>query len=158
MSGGVHFFLDGESATEEVGRRLADVLDAGSFAVALSGPLGAGKSTFARAVLRGLGISGPVPSPTYTLVEPYETRRGPVYHVDLYRVHGPEEVLSLALPEILDDGALLLVEWPERGARDVLAFDLDIRLEYAGAGREMEPRALTRAGRRALAAWRLGTP
>lgn len=156
MSGAVRTRLADSAATDTAGQRLAAVLPEGGFAVALSGPLGAGKSTLARAVLRGLGVTGPVPSPSYSLVEPYECARGSVYHVDLYRVHGDAEVQALALDEALARGALLFVEWPEHGARGRIEFDLDLHLDYAGGGRELRARALTPAGRRVLAAWAPG--
>lgn len=103
-----------EAATMAAGERLAPALQAGDI-VALSGDLGAGKSTLARGVLRGLGFSGDVPSPTFGLVIPYDTPdvRLPVWHVDLYRIEDPREIEALALDEALDDGALL-IEWPER--------------------------------------------
>ena len=96
------------------GERLAPVLRAGDI-IALSGDLGAGKSTFARGILNGLGFSGDVPSPTFGLVIPYDTPdvQLPVWHVDLYRIEEPRDIEALALDEALDEGALL-IEWPER--------------------------------------------
>lgn len=143
--------LTDEAATEAFGRRLAAALPAGAFAIALRGPLGAGKSVLVRAVLRGLGVAGAVPSPTYTLVEPYATARGPVYHVDIYRLHTGADMVALGVEEWRDEGALVLVEWPERGADGMLAFDLDVALDHAEAGRSLNARALTPAGAVALA-------
>lgn len=96
------------------GNRLAPVLRAGDI-IALSGDLGAGKSTFARGILNGLGFSGDVPSPTFGLVIPYDTPdvQLPVWHVDLYRIEEPRDIEALALDEALDEG-VLLIEWPER--------------------------------------------
>lgn len=148
---GLRCMLDDEVATAAYGRRLAAALPAGAFAIALRGPLGAGKSTLARAVLRGLGVTGAVPSPTYTLVEPYATSRGPAYHVDLYRLHGREEMPALGAEEWAGEDALILVEWPERGAEGMLVFDLDLALDHADAGRSLNMRALTPAGAAALA-------
>ena len=139
--------LEDEAATTAFGRRLADALpESGAFAIALRGPLGAGKSMLARALLRGLGVTGPVPSPTYTLVEPYTTTRGPASHVDLYRLQTGEEMLALGAEEWANEGALILVEWPEHGAEELLDFDLDIALDHADAGRSLNARALTPAG------------
>lgn len=105
-------------ATEALGRALAVRLAPGDV-IALSGDLGAGKSTLARGILAGLGHDGDVPSPTFPLVIPYDPPgvRLPVWHVDLYRLDGADEAEELGLDDVLDDGALL-IEWPERlGAR-----------------------------------------
>jgi tRNA threonylcarbamoyladenosine biosynthesis protein TsaE len=106
--------LPGEEDTLAAGRKLAGVLRAGDV-VTLEGDLGAGKSTFARGVLRGLGYAGDVPSPTFALVIPYDPPAVslPVWHVDLYRLEDPREADALALEEGLDGGALL-IEWPQR--------------------------------------------
>ena len=101
-------------ATEQLGRALGAVLRAGDV-IALIGALGAGKTTLARGVLRGVGFAGEVTSPTFPIVQPYDSAklRLPVWHVDLYRIEEPSELGQLALDEALDGGALL-VEWPER--------------------------------------------
>jgi tRNA threonylcarbamoyladenosine biosynthesis protein TsaE len=106
--------LADEAATIGAGLLLAGALRIGDV-VALSGELGAGKSTLARGILRGLGHEGDVPSPTFGLVIPYEPPglRIPAWHADLYRIDQPEEAEALALDEALEDG-VLLVEWPER--------------------------------------------
>ncbi len=81
----------------------------------LEGPIGAGKSTLARAIARGAGVEGPLPSPTYNLAFRYETTRGgSVVHVDLYRIRSPAEVLDLGWDELFDDRALVIVEWGQR--------------------------------------------
>jgi len=100
------------AATEGLGARIAAALSVGD-AVALEGDLGAGKTTLARAILRSLGVTEDVPSPTFTLVQYYETQKLPIRHYDLYRIEKPEEVNELGLDEALDDGAAL-IEWPER--------------------------------------------
>ena len=121
-----------EAAVVRFGWALADVLRPGDV-VTLSGPLGSGKTTVARAVLRGLGHAGEVPSPTFTLVQPYEDAalRLPVWHADLYRLDRAEEARALALDTILDDGALI-VEWPERGGREVPGPALALTLDGTG--------------------------
>jgi tRNA threonylcarbamoyladenosine biosynthesis protein TsaE len=101
--------------------------------VLLQGDLGAGKSTLARALLKRLGHRGLVPSPTYTLVEPYDIRGRTVYHVDLYRIMDPAELQYLGWSDWAD--GLLLVEWPERAGSLLEKADLRIHLEYAGTGR-----------------------
>ena len=102
--------------------------------VHLRGDLGAGKSTFARALLRTLGVRGAIRSPTYTLVERYPLDDGgDALHLDLYRIGDPGELEFLGLDA--GEGALWLVEWPERGASALPPADLDVALALAGDGR-----------------------
>lgn len=103
--------LDDEAATSALGTALAGVLRTGD-AVLLSGPLGAGKTVLARAILRALGVTDRVPSPTFTLVQSYETQNLNVQHFDLYRIERENELLELGLQDALNDGAII-VEWPE---------------------------------------------
>jgi len=100
--------------TEKQGAALAEVLRTGDV-VALSGPLGAGKTTFARGVLAAMGLTGEAPSPSYSLVIAYEPPdvRLPLWHVDLYRIEEPQEIEELGLDDARSDAALL-IEWPER--------------------------------------------
>ena len=105
--------LKDEAATAELGARIAKGLKAGD-AVALSGELGAGKTMLARAILRALGVQERVPSPTFTLVQAYETPALTVHHFDLYRIESPTEMTELGLEDALEHGAVL-IEWPERG-------------------------------------------
>ncbi len=144
-------FLPDERATIELAGRLGAALpdSLAGWTVLLAGELGAGKSTFARALIRMLGHSGPVPSPTYTLVEPYRVPRGPIYHVDLYRVTNDDELRYLGWNE-LDDG-LRLVEWPERAPGLTEQADLQLTLTYSGAGRKARFLALSEKGHRLTA-------
>jgi len=135
----------GARAMEALGRRLAPCLRAGRI-VYLSGDLGAGKTTLVRGVLRGLGIGGAVKSPTYTLVEPYDTALGPVYHFDLYRVQDPAELEHIGVRDYMDGRALCLVEWPERGAGMLAPPDVSISIRHTDAGRRLDFRALTDRG------------
>ncbi|MFK7958171.1 MAG: tRNA (adenosine(37)-N6)-threonylcarbamoyltransferase complex ATPase subunit type 1 TsaE [Lysobacterales bacterium] len=98
----------------------------------LQGDLGAGKTTLTRAFLRASGISGPVKSPTYTLVEPYSLPSGPCYHLDLYRLSDPLELEFLGLEDWLSERALILVEWPEKGLGVLPAAQLTIRMTRQG--------------------------
>ena len=99
-------------ALEAFAGRLAPLLKAQD-AVLLRGDLGAGKTTFARALLRALGVADDVPSPTFTLMQSYETKTFSVYHFDLYRLKDPQEMEEIGFDDACADG-LALVEWPER--------------------------------------------
>lgn len=116
-----------EAATVAFAAGLAARLAPGDV-VALSGPLGAGKSVFARALIRALaGEPGlVVPSPTYTLLQTYDTPAGSVWHFDLYRLRDPEEVWELGWEEI--SGAIALVEWPERAGEHLPARRIDVSI------------------------------
>ena len=104
----------------------------------LEGSLGAGKTTLTRGLLRALGVTGSVRSPTYTLIEPYQTPAGPaVIHMDLYRLVDAEEVEMLGIRELLEPGALLAIEWPERGVGWLPPADLTVRLALDGEGRRL---------------------
>jgi tRNA threonylcarbamoyladenosine biosynthesis protein TsaE len=106
--------LPDTTATEAFGRRLAVGLQLGD-AIALFGTLGAGKTTLARGIIRGLGHAGDVASPTFPIVQVYEPPdvRIPVWHVDLYRIEEPAEIDELGLDEAKQEG-VLIIEWPER--------------------------------------------
>ncbi|MEO1036472.1 MAG: tRNA (adenosine(37)-N6)-threonylcarbamoyltransferase complex ATPase subunit type 1 TsaE [Pseudomonadota bacterium] len=138
--------------TERLGAALAaavaDVAP-GRCWVLLSGDLGAGKSTLARAWLRAAGVESAIPSPTYTLVEPYrlEPSRHAV-HVDLYRLAAADELAELGVSDW--DDALALIEWPERVPELVGRADLAIRLEHANTGRLLTVAALSPTGRAIL--------
>jgi tRNA threonylcarbamoyladenosine biosynthesis protein TsaE len=121
------------AAMTALGGRLARVLDGAI--VFLEGELGTGKTTLARGILHGLGHAGKVRSPTYTLVEPYPVAQGMVYHLDLYRLGDPEELEWLGLRDMLEGGALLLIEWPERAAGRLPAPDLVVRIRPRNGGR-----------------------
>lgn len=138
--------LPDAAATEALGRQLAAHLpaDTRGFTILLQGDLGAGKSTLARALLHALGHAGSVPSPTYTLVEPYAIAGRTVYHVDLYRLTGGGELPYLGWAD-LDDG-LVLVEWPERVPALASRADVAVHLRYQGAGRAAEVAALSPRG------------
>ncbi|MEH6789634.1 MAG: tRNA (adenosine(37)-N6)-threonylcarbamoyltransferase complex ATPase subunit type 1 TsaE [Parasphingorhabdus sp.] len=126
--------LQDEQATLAIGRELGALLRAGD-KVALSGTLGAGKTTLARGILEGLGYGGEVPSPTFAIVQQYEPpeTRLPVAHVDLYRIEEPEEIQELGLDDALIDGAMV-VEWPDRMSDRFWTDALRITLEITGEG------------------------
>jgi tRNA threonylcarbamoyladenosine biosynthesis protein TsaE len=114
--------------------------------VYLRGELGAGKTTCVRSLLRALGVTGLVRSPTYALVETYHLDALTCVHVDLYRLQTLTEVDELGLRDLVGPGHLLLVEWPERGGAAVPSADLDLALQYVGDGRQACLRAATALG------------
>lgn len=135
MTAGTIMLAD-EAATMALGRALADLLRAGD-AVALSGPLGAGKTTLARGVLTALGLEGEAPSPSFPIVIAYDPPdvRVPLLHVDLYRIEAADELDELGLADARSDAALL-IEWPERMGAALWADALRLALEpVAGSGR-----------------------
>jgi tRNA threonylcarbamoyladenosine biosynthesis protein TsaE len=114
--------------------------------VYLHGELGAGKTTCVRSLLRALGVTGLVRSPTYTLVETYELGTLTCIHVDLYRVQTLTEVDELGLRDLVGPECLLLVEWPERGSGALPPADVDLMLRYAGDARQASLRSQSEAG------------
>ncbi len=142
--------LPDEAATVALAGRVARALDDG-LVLYLHGPLGAGKTSFARALLTALGVGERVKSPTYSLVEGYLTRDRPAWHLDLYRIADPAELEWLGLDALTDPAALVLVEWPERGAGALPAADLELHLDYADTGRAASWRAFSARGRELLA-------
>ncbi|HYF52846.1 MAG TPA: tRNA (adenosine(37)-N6)-threonylcarbamoyltransferase complex ATPase subunit type 1 TsaE, partial [Salinarimonas sp.] len=126
--------LPDEAATIDFGRFLADELKVGDL-VTLSGGLGAGKTTLARVILRALAGDPDleVPSPTFTLLQTYDTPRGAVAHADFYRIGSAAEVAELGFDEIADR-SVTLVEWPERAPEALSPIRLDVALE-------LDPRA-----------------
>ncbi|MEL7298299.1 MAG: tRNA (adenosine(37)-N6)-threonylcarbamoyltransferase complex ATPase subunit type 1 TsaE [Pseudomonadota bacterium] len=140
-------------ATGHLGARLADaVLTAEQFSlsVALQGDLGAGKSTLTRGFLRAMGHEGPVPSPTYTLLEPYGFKGFTVNHLDLYRLADASELEPLGWRDL--DDSIRLVEWPERAAGLLESLDLRITLSWAEQGRQADVVANTSTGQSILRA------
>jgi tRNA threonylcarbamoyl adenosine modification protein YjeE len=110
---------------EELGRAAAPPL-----VIAISGELGAGKTTLSQAICRGAGVSTFVTSPTFALVQRYEGSRGPVYHIDLYRLESARELTNLGWDDVLRDDALVLVEWPERAEGRLPDDALHIEIEH----------------------------
>ena len=114
--------------------------------LALSGQLGAGKSVLARAVARGAGVEGPLPSPTFNLVFRYEGARADVVHVDLYRIHDPEELKELGWEELCAGDEVLLVEWPERAAGRLPADRWEIEMRVPVGASETREVMVRRVG------------
>lgn len=140
----MQIFLSDPDATDRLGQMLAASRPPHAV-VHLQGDLGAGKSTLARALLRALGVTGPIRSPTYTLIERYPLADGgQAWHLDLYRIGDSGELEFLGLDEAV--ATLWLVEWAERGHGGLPAADLLISLQMEGPGRQAELTANTGAG------------
>ena len=136
-----------EAGTLALGAELAELFADGGI-VYLSGDLGAGKTTLVRGLLRALGFSGRVKSPSYGLIESYTIGDQEIHHLDLYRLSHGEEIEYLGLEDLLTDGSLLLVEWPERGQGWLPAADWRIRIDdRAGGGRIIRIAPRVRPGR-----------
>lgn len=138
--------LPDPDATATLARALAATRPARAV-VYLRGDLGAGKSTLARAMLRALGVSGAIKSPTYTLIERYPLADGEAAHLDLYRIADGAELDFLGLDDLAADAVLWLVEWPERGAGALPPPDLEVALRVVEPGRVACAQAGTPAGR-----------
>lgn len=142
-------FLPDEAATLEFGAALWRAVYGGGL-IFLSGDLGAGKTTLARGLLRAAGVTGAVKSPTYTLVEEYRLEGRMLYHFDLYRLGGAEELEWMGIRDYLEREALCLIEWPERGAGVLPHADLHLHLEPVAEGRQVEISAATERGQAML--------
>ena len=134
---------------EEIGMRLGRVCPEGML-IFLQGDLGAGKTTVVRGFLHGRGYTGRVKSPTYTLLEPYRTGRSSVYHLDLYRIHDPEELEAIGIRDYFDGEGICLIEWPEKGATLLPVPDLHIRITFGNCGRVLSMQPRTPRGRELL--------
>lgn len=148
---GQPLILPGPQATESLAGNMARCLpaDAAGWSILLQGELGAGKSTYARAMLRALGHAGTVPSPTYTLVEPYELSNYSVYHIDLYRLASADELEYLGWGDLQE--GLRLIEWPERAPLLVEEADIRVAFDFDGTGRTAELSGLSARGTALLA-------
>jgi len=118
-----------ESELRSWGERLGHAATA-PLAIAISGELGAGKTTLAQAICRGAGVREFVTSPTFALVQRYEGARFPVYHLDLYRLDSANELVNIGWDDVLRDDALVLIEWPERAEGRLPDDALHLELEH----------------------------
>lgn len=158
MSAELGRYLPNEEATLALGQWLSERLGEGDdraeqgLTLFLTGDLGAGKTTFCRGLLRALGHTGAVKSPTYTLVESYSLAGRTLHHFDLYRLGDPEELEYLGIRDYFTIGAVCVIEWPERGAGVLPEADLRLNLTVEGPGRRALLQAGTEGGARLLSA------
>ena len=141
--------LADEKETLELGAALAPCLEPG-LTIYLRGELGAGKTTLVRGVLRALGHTGPVKSPTYALVELYEVSRLVLHHFDFYRFHDPREWIDAGFRESFNGSTVSLIEWPEKAGGLLPPADVEIDLVSSGEGRSASLRARSEQGQRCL--------
>ena len=147
-----------EGDTLRFAGKLSEMLAAGD-CVLLHGDLGAGKSVFARGVARALGVTGAMPSPTFTLLIPYEGGRMKFYHYDLYRLNDPDEFYAAGLDEFIGGDGIALIEWPEMAEIDPEPA-LHVTIARSDGGDEqqriitLENRGLANLDEAALAEWR----
>jgi tRNA threonylcarbamoyladenosine biosynthesis protein TsaE len=149
--------LADEAATLACGERFATILEPG-LNVYMHGDLGAGKTTFVRGVLHGLGHVGKVKSPTYTLVEPYIVSRYQVYHFDLYRFNSEEEWDAAGFRDYFNPQSICLIEWPEKAAHVLPEPDIHVKLsmfklDQNSYGRKIQFSASSSLGKACLKAF-----
>jgi tRNA threonylcarbamoyladenosine biosynthesis protein TsaE len=129
--------LPSPEATHAFGRHAASLLPLNSI-IAISGPLGAGKTSFVQGLAEGLTISTPIQSPTFTYLNIYKEGRAPLYHFDLYRMKEPSDFFSLGFDEYFEAGGLTAIEWPERLAHSLPSNALRLIFSYQNGGRSLD--------------------
>ncbi len=152
------YYTRSEADTMNLASRLAPMLSAGD-TVLLEGDLGAGKSVMARGIARAMGVRGPMPSPTFTLMIPYEADGRRLYHFDLYRLADPDEYYAAGLDEFVGGDGVAVVEWPQMAGLDPEPA-LRVRMERSGDEStrrvEIENRGVAGFDPAPLAEWRGG--
>jgi tRNA threonylcarbamoyladenosine biosynthesis protein TsaE len=151
------FVLEDEAATAHLGATLARAIEATTEAIVrsglvigLSGELGSGKTALVRAVLRRLGVTGPVKSPTFSLLELYTVSRLNFYHFDFYRFSKPENFREAGFRDFFSAGSVCAVEWPERAGEAGFNVDLQVGMQITDSGRIAQFDALTQLGQGCL--------
>jgi tRNA threonylcarbamoyladenosine biosynthesis protein TsaE len=153
--GDIAFFLTDEQDTEALAQQLAPLLLADDPEhpglphgghIHLRGDLGAGKTCFARALLRACGVTGRIKSPSYALLESYKVSNLYLYHLDFYRFSDPREWIDAGFRDLLQKQGVVLIEWPEQAGGLLPPPDLDIALDYAGTGRQARLTAYSNKG------------
>jgi tRNA threonylcarbamoyladenosine biosynthesis protein TsaE len=141
--------LADEAQTVAMGTRLSQLIKEGAV-LFLHGDLGAGKTTLTRGIVQGLGHTGKVKSPTYTLVEPYELNDVSIYHFDLYRLGDPEELEYMGIRDYFSPQAVCVIEWPEKGFGFIPTPDLNVEMSYQGEQRKITISAETQRGQKVI--------
>jgi tRNA threonylcarbamoyladenosine biosynthesis protein TsaE len=163
ISAPAHLYLRDESATARLGALLAQALlaeraavDAHGFTLTLSGDLGSGKTALVRACLRELGVTGPVKSPTFALLEPYVISSLNFYHFDFYRFRDPTEFVDSGFRELFGPGNVCAIEWPERAVGQLPTPDLEVTLKVEDEGRAVALLARSETGAACLQRVQIG--
>jgi tRNA threonylcarbamoyladenosine biosynthesis protein TsaE len=151
------FVLPDEAATARLGAALAQAIEAHADAILVSGlviglfgELGSGKTALVRALLRRLGVTGPVRSPTFSLLELYTVSRLKLYHFDFYRFSKPEDFSAAGFRDFFAPGSVCAVEWPERAGEAGFHVDLQVGMQIVDSGRLAQIDALTQVGKDCL--------
>lgn len=137
--------LPTEEKSQQIAARMTAYLTP-PLVITFSGEIGAGKTTIIRAMLRALGITSAIKSPTFSLVESYNGAHIPVHHFDLYRIHDETELDYMGFRDYFTSDAVCCIEWPERAVRYLEHVDLAFSLKIKGAGREMTVQAFSSSG------------
>jgi tRNA threonylcarbamoyladenosine biosynthesis protein TsaE len=145
----VDIVLPTESVSQKVAQSIARALEA-PLVITFSGEIGAGKTTLIRAMLRALGVTTAIKSPTFSLIESYSLESFQVHHFDLYRIHDETELEYMGFRDYFISDAVCCIEWPERAPKASIQIDLAFHLVIKDAGRAMQAQAYTVAGRKVL--------
>lgn len=137
--------LTDEAATLKFGSTLSQICSP-TCLIFLQGNLGAGKTTLVRGFIQGLGFSGSIKSPTYTLVEQYELKKNTIFHFDLYRLTNPQELINIGLRDYFAQPAIFFIEWPEKGGEQLPRPDLTCYIEPFHSGRRLQITATSQCG------------
>tara|TARA_Y100000748_G_scaffold75169_1_gene61930 strand:- start:418 stop:894 length:477 start_codon:yes stop_codon:yes gene_type:complete len=143
----IELYLKNEYSTQNLGHAIADSIPHNyvGLIVSLIGEMGAGKTTLVRSLLRSLGHKGNVPSPTYTLIEPYEFESGKIFHIDLYRINDQSELEFLGWNDLFEDG-MIIVEWPQRAPIVKNRSDIEFVFDFIETGRNIKIKSLSSNG------------
>jgi len=142
----IYSIVKNETQMIHFGEALADACKGGEI-IFLHGELGTGKTTLVRGFMRKLGYKGAVKSPTYTLVEQYDSQDNTIYHFDLYRLANAEELEYMGIRDYFNGSAICLIEWPQQGRGYLPEADVDISIAYSEeGGRQVETQSVSERG------------